>query len=443
MKVLLIGGGAREHAMAWALKRNEGVELYSALGNRNPGIMGLSEEVLLTRETELGSIRDFALSRGVDIAVVGPEKPLGEGAANVLEENGIPTVGPKKELARIETSKEFCRDLMEKYNIPSNLRYACFDDLEEAQDYVDNFSGQVVVKPVGLTGGKGVKVEGEHLKDREEVKSYIEEVIKRGIGGGKVVVEERARGEEFSVQAFVYGERVVGMPVVQDHKRAFEGDVGYNTGGMGSYSMPDGLLPFVSQEDYDFSLEVMRRTAGALEKETGIKYKGVLYGQFMKGKDIKLIEFNCRFGDPEAMNVLPLLKTDYSEICRSIAEGVLPGAEFAPEFAPLASVCKYVVPEGYGKEPAPPAEINVDSEAIAREGARLFYAAVNQEGSKLYTSTSRALALVGIDETLEGAEKKAERAMPHVKGEHVYHRRDIGTRGLLEEKIRRMEKMEP
>lgn len=436
MRWLVVGGGAREHAIASALKQNEEVELYSSLGNKNPGIMGLSEEVLWAKETELERMRDFAVEKQVDIAVVGPEKPLGEGVANVLEEAGVPTVGPKKELALIETSKEFCRDLMEEYSIPANLSYASFGNVEEAHNYVDSCPGELAVKPVGLTGGKGVKVEGEHLKSKEEVKAYISQVIKNGIGGGRVVLEERALGEEFTLQAFIDGRDVVPMPAVQDHKRAFEGDMGHNTGGMGSYSRQDGLLPFLTRRDYDFAVDVIRRTVEALRKKTGENYRGVLYGQFMKGREIKLIEFNCRLGDPEAMNVLPLLRSDFAEICRSIVERRLSRADFAP----LASVCKYIVPRGYGVNPSPPAEIWVDEEGIAGEGAILYYAAVNKDDKKLFTTTSRAVATVGLGEALEHAEGVAERATSHVKGEHLYHRKDIGTRELLEEKLRKMEK---
>jgi len=436
VRILLIGGGAREHAMAAALKRNGEVKLYSAMGNRNPGIIRLSEKVLQVKETELEKIKDFAVSNGIDIAVAGPEAPLGAGIANVLDEAGIPTVGPKKELALIETSKEFCRNLMEEYSIPANLTYACFSDFEEASAYVDSYSGELAVKPVGLTGGKGVKVQGEHLKDKSEVKAYIKEILDKGIGGGKVVLEERALGEEFTVQAFVDGNKVVPMPAVQDHKRAFEGDTGHNTGGMGSYSMADGLLPFLTKEDYNFAVDVIKKTVEALKKKTGESYKGILYGQFMKGRDIKLIEFNCRFGDPEAMNVLTLLESDFSELCSEIVEGSLSHASFSE----LASVCKYVVPRGYGVNPSQPAEIKVDERAIAEEGASLYYAAVNEENGKLFTTTSRTAAVVGVAESLEEAERIAERAISHIRGEHIYHRREIGTKELIEKKLKNMEK---
>ncbi|WP_456474580.1 phosphoribosylamine--glycine ligase, partial [Candidatus Pyrohabitans sp.] len=366
MKVLLVGGGAREHAIAEALKRSSEVELYSAMNNANPGIKRLSREVLRIKETDIEGVKNFALKQGIELAVIGPESPLCSGLADALLGEGIACVGPRRSLAMIECSKEFCRNLMAKYRIPGSLRYGTFDDAEEAANYIDAFGGDIAVKPVGLTGGKGVKVVGEQLKDKEEAKAYAREVIEHGIGGSRVVIEERALGEEFTLQAFVDGSSVVAMPAVQDHKRAFEGDEGHNTGGMGSYSQSDGLLPFLTREDYDFALQVIRKTVAALKKETGEGYRGILYGQFMKGREIKLIEFNCRFGDPEAMNVLTLLESDFAEICARIAEGTLSAKHVS--FAELASVCKYVVPKGYGIDPAPPARISIDEEAIKREG---------------------------------------------------------------------------
>ncbi|WP_457555755.1 phosphoribosylamine--glycine ligase [Candidatus Pyrohabitans sp.] len=440
MKVLVVGGGAREHAIAEALKRSpQQVELYSAMSNANPGIKRLSVATLRAKETDLEAVTEFALKHGIELAVIGPEAPLCAGLADELLAAGVACVGPRRAVAMVECSKEFCRNLMAKYRIPGNLAYATFDDAKEAAEYIDSFPGDVAVKPVGLTGGKGVRVVGEQLRDREDAKAYAREVIERGIGGGRVVIEERALGEEFTLQAFVDGRSVVGMPAVQDHKRAFEGDRGHNTGGMGSYSQKDGLLPFLTQDDYDFALEVIRKTVGALREETGEEYRGVLYGQFMKGREIKLIEFNCRFGDPEAMNVLTLLESDFVEICAGIAEGGLSRKHV--NFAKLASVCKYVVPKGYGINPAPPARISVDEEAIRREGAVLYYAAVNEENGEIYTTTSRSVAVVGVAESLAEAEKIAERAIGHIRGEHIYHRSDIGKRKLIEAKLERLRRL--
>ncbi len=436
MRVMLVGGGAREHAIAEALCRGE-VELYAVMGNRNPGIARLAREVRIAKETDVEKVVQAAERWRVELAVVGPEAPLCAGVADRLGEAGVPCMGPKQRLAMVEGSKSFCRWLMSSYRIPGNVSYASFTDAAEACEFIDSIEGEVAVKPAGLTGGKGVRVMGEHLKSREEAKAYAKEVIERGIGGGEVVIEEKVEGEEFTVQAFVAGGEVLPMPAVQDHKRAFEGDRGHNTGGMGSYSLASGLLPFIDASDYEFAVEIIRRTVDALRRETGEDYRGVLYGQFMKGREIKLIEFNCRFGDPEAMNVLTLLEGDFAGLCAGIAEGRLGEVDFRK----LASVCKYIVPRGYGVSPAPPAEIQVDERGIAEEGAVVYYAAVDERDGRLYTTTSRSVAVVGVAESLEEAEAIAERATAHVRGEHLYHRRDIGTKELIERKLERLRKL--
>lgn len=433
MNVLLIGGGAREHAIAAALKRSPGLELFAVMKNRNPGIARLCQEVIYGPEDSKKEIPEYARKNNIDFAIVGPEAPLGTGLADALWKAGIPCVGPTKSLARIEVDKAFTRNLLKKYNIASNLEFAHFNNADEACDYMDRIEGDVAIKPVGLTGGKGVKVQGEQLKDKEEAKVYIREIMQDNIGGGEVVIEEKALGEEFTVMAFVDGTNVVPMPAVQDHKRAFEGDKGHNTGGMGSYSVKGGLLPFIVKEDYDFAVEVMRLTVDALKKETGEEYKGILYGQFIKGKDIKLIEYNCRFGDPEAMNALTLLDSDFSRICQSIVKGTLKKEHVI--FKDMASVCKYVVPVGYGTKSLSGNLIQVDEAKIEGLGATVYYAAVNEEAGKIFSTSSRSLGVVALDESVENAERTVEKALEYVKGDNIYHRKDIGTEELIMKKV--------
>jgi len=434
MKVLLVGGGAREHAVAAALKREPGVKLYAAMKNRNPGIMRLAEKVWILEESDAKAVAEVADSSGIEFAVVGPEAPLAAGLADELEKKGIPCVGPKKAVARIEWDKEFMRRLMERHRIPCSLTYRAFGNVEDAWDYMDALEQEVAVKPVGLTGGKGVKVIGEQLRDMEDAKRYVREVIEKGIGGGRVLIEEKALGEEFTLQAFVDGSRIALMPAVQDHKRAFEGDKGHNTGGMGSYSSPDFLLPFLDEQTCARAGEVMRKAVKALKAETGEGYKGVLYGQFILGRELKLLEFNCRFGDPEAMNVLPLMESSMTDVCREVIEGSLGEVDFERR----ATVCKYVVPLGYGVKPVSGRELRIDEEEIARKGALLYYASVNEEDGRIYTTSSRSVGVVGVAESIEEAERICEEAIGFVSGEHVYHRRDIGTRELIERKLERL-----
>ncbi len=434
-RVLTVGGGGREHAIVDALAR-AGAEVCAVMKNRNPGIARLAKEVLLAKETDVAKIVHFARELSIGLAIVGPEAPLEAGLSDALRIEGIGVVGPSRRAARMETDKGFARSLLAKHDVPGNLRFGVFDELAPAIEFAKDADFQLAVKPVGLTGGKGVKVEGEQLKDKGETISYIKEVFDRSIGGIGVVLEEKIAGEEFTLQAFVDGTRVVPMPLVQDHKRAFEGDLGPNTGGMGSYSMQDHLLPFVEKEDLAMAMESMRRTVEALRRED-CEYRGVLYGQFMlTSKGPRIIEFNARFGDPEAMNVLPLLESNFVDICHGISNGDLSGSNVS--FARMATVCKYVVPAGYGLEPKANLPIEVDEKAVAREGARVFYAAVNEDQGRITTSSSRAVGIVGIASDLEGAEASCERALMHVKGEAIYVRHDIGRKEIIDKKVARM-----
>lgn len=253
------------------------------------------------------------------------------------------------------------RKLFEDYDIEGSLVYKVFDNYDDVSAFLDDFDRDVVVKPVGLTGGKGVKIVGDHLKDNQEAKEYSKEVIDNAMGGfTQVIIEERLIGEEFTIQAFCDGTHLAPMPAAQDHPHAFEGDVGAITGGMGSYSDKGGLLPFLSQDDYDEAVKIMEATLKAIAKEAE-PYKGILYGQFMLTADgPKLIEYNARFGDPEAMNVLPLLKTPLADVCQAIVDGNLDKVEFNDK----ASVCKYIVPDGYPETSHAGETIEVDEKLL-------------------------------------------------------------------------------
>lgn len=434
MKVLVVGTGAREHAIADAL--NGDVELYAYMSKVNPGISKIAEYEI-GDEGEVEKVAEFAVKNNIDIAFIGPEAPLGKGIVDELEKNGIKCVGPTQSAARIETDKSFMRKLFEDYDIEGSLIYKVFDNTDDLNAFLDDFDKDVVVKPVGLTGGKGVKIVGDHLKDNEEAKQYSKEVIDNEMGGfAQVIIEERVIGEEFTVQAFCDGKNLAPMPAAQDHPHAFEGDKGAITGGMGSYSDKNGLLPFLKQKDYDKAVEIMQKTLNAIAKEAE-PYKGILYGQFMLTPEgPRLIEYNARFGDPEAMNVLPLLDTPLSEICENIVNEDLTDVKFKEQ----ASVCKYIVPDGYPETEYAGELIEVDEEAIEKLGAKVFYAAVNKEDDGIHLSGSRALGIVASGETIEEAEKIAEKACEYVKG-NVYHRKDVGTSELVQKRVEHMEEI--
>jgi phosphoribosylamine--glycine ligase len=431
VEVCLVGNGAREHIIASVLVR-DGAKLRAFMSSRNPGIAQLcNNNVKISKLTDFQTLIEFA--KGVDFVVVGPEAPLVVGIVDSLKSAGIQCVGPNIEAAQLEGSKIFTRNLLQKYKIKSNILFKHFKNLNGVEDWIKEIGmHNVVVKPDGLTGGKGVKVFGEHMNSLQDIMLYCEDILKEG---GQFIIEEKLDGEEFTLQTFVDGKHVIGTPLVQDHKRAYEGDNGPNTGGMGSYSMVDHLMPFITQTDVNDAISEMQKSIEALKKETGSEYKGFLYGQFMKTKKgIKLIEFNARFGDPEAMNVLSLLESNFVDICQRILKGTL---QDNLRFTKLATVCKYLVPEGYPVDPRKNEPIEVDEQNLKKLGVEYYYASVNEENGKIFTSSSRTLGILGKGATLEEAEKKAEAGTKYVKGQ-LYHRKDIGTQKLLQKRIDHM-----
>ena len=440
MRILLIGNGAREHAIVKALDRStQDKELYAFMTAKNPGITRIVSDYIIGDTCNPGEVAEYADKKSIELAVIGPEAPLNVGVVDVLEDKGISCSGPRKIAAQLETDKTFCRNLLEKYKIKGNPSYGVFSEYEKAAEYIDSIDHEYVIKPAGLTGGKGVKVSGEHLKDKEEAKAYIREILNAKVGHlAQVVVEEKLVGEEFTLQGFVDGKRVIGTPTVQDHKRAYEGDTGPNTGGMGSYSNNERMLPFITKEDYEQGLKIMEDTINAVKKETGTAYKGFLYGQFMATKDdIGVIEFNARLGDPEAMNILPILESDFVDICHGMATGTL---EREAKFSNKATVCKYMVPEGYPEKPKKDLELEVDENSINKLGGEVYYASVREENGKILSSKSRAIAVTGIADSISEAEKVGENSMQYIKGE-LFHRKDIGTDVLIQKRIDHMKKL--
>ncbi|WP_435177720.1 phosphoribosylamine--glycine ligase [Halorussus sp. AFM4] len=417
--VLLVGGGGREHAVARALAESD-ADLYACAGNRNPGIAALAEGFETLETTNPTAVVSYAEDVGATLAVVGPEGPLAAGVADALDDAGVYAFGPREAEARIETDKAYQRRFMREHGVPGCPDFATFDNVEEACEYIDEYDGDLAVKPAGLTGGKGVRVIGDQVT-KAEAKEYLRES-----DYDRVVLEERLVGEEFTVQAFVANGDLRVTPAVQDHKRAYEGDEGPNTGGMGSYSDAELALPFMTDGDYREAVDVLRATVDALEG-----YKGVLYGQFMLTADgVKVVEFNARFGDPEAMNTLPVLNTDFLDVLVAAREG-----EPLPElsFAPKATVCKYAVPEGYPTDPEAGAKVEITEDSAG--DAILFYASVDERDDGIYTTTSRAFAVVGVADTITEAEEIAEDALSVAGEEGLDVRHDIGKPDLVQRRV--------
>ena len=431
MKILLIGNGAREHVIAETLCKNKETILFSYLKSKNPGIVALSKDFELGNYNDLAKIKNYAEKIKPDFAFIGPEEPLSSGVADLLKQIGIDSIGPTKTLARLETSKSFTRQLLKKYKIEGNPRFGIFNrkNINDAKKFIDSI-GNCVIKPDGLTGGKGVKVQGDHFKTKNEAFDYCNETLQTH---PSVIVEEKLEGEEFSLQCLTDGKSVAATPPVQDHKRAFDDDKGPNTGGMGSYSCENHLLPFLTKKDVEDGIKITQKVAEALYKETGEYYKGIMYAGLIKTKNgVKLVEYNARFGDPEAMNVLPLMETGFVELFNAIINKQLHKLKI--NFQNKATVCKYVVPEGYPDNPAKNQKITIGK---LPRNAKLYYASVEQKNGDVYTTSSRAIACLGIAENLQKAEEIAEEATKSVKG-RLFHREDIGTKKLIEKRIAHM-----
>jgi len=430
MKILLVGNGGREHAVAEAIKRSKHEpELFVFANKINPGIRDLAQDYYLVSDlSDFEELKKYVADKKPDIAFVGPDNPIGDGIVDVLEELGVKSVAPKKAPAMLESSKYFTRELLEKHMIPGNTRFRRFDGEDGVMPFLDELGEDYVVKADGLAYGKGVKVAGDHLHSHEDALKFVRECLDGGHGA--VVIEEKLYGVEFSLMAFADGEHLAYMPVVQDHKRAYEGDEGPNTGGMGSYSDVNHSMPFLTEKDIEEAKAISDAVLKAVKEETGQEFKGILYGGFIACKDgVKLIEYNARFGDPEGMNILPILETDFMDVCQAVVDGTLDQLEV--RFSSQATVCLYVVPEGYPEDSLANEPLEIGE---MPDGVQLFYSSVNEQDGQVLTSGSRSLGVVGLGDSIEEARQKALAGIGQIKGK-VFYRQDIGGEELIQKRI--------
>ena len=430
-KIMLLGSGAREHAICKSLfQSNYNKKLFCIGSSLNPGIVKLCENYTVGDYNDASFVVSYAKKNKIRFVIVGPENPLEAGIADALLDSNINVIGPRKELAMIESSKTFTRNLQKEFNIPGAPKYRSFSTISGVKDYFIELENNFVIKYDGLAGGKGVKIFGEQINTIADGLSFCESIINKG---GSFLIEEKFIGEEFSLMSFCDGSNIKHMPVVQDHKRAFDGDVGPNTGGMGTYSDSNHSLPFLKNSDIENAKKINALTLKALKTKTGLDYKGILYGGFMAVNDgVKLIEYNARFGDPEAINVLSILKTDLIDICESIILGKLDSCKV--EFYNKATVCKYAVPNGYPDNPIKNEPINID--AVLNMG-NIYFASVDLLNDTLIETGSRTLASISIEDSIFDAEKKAEKNISSVEGP-LFHRSDIGTEKTINKKIAHM-----
>lgn len=437
--ILLFGKDGRTDAIAGVLiAAGWRVRLIAFTQFASPGLIRKCQLVqrgnLDVTASALAEMSAFVAHIGPALVVIGPEEPLAAGLADAVVAMGIPCFGPTKAVARIETSKAWTRLLVEKHGVPGNPEHRVFVDAFGLHEYLRDL-GAFVVKPDGLTGGKGVRVWGDHFTTLAEAESYASYLLQTD---GRVLIEEKLDGEEFSLQSITDGDSVIHCPLVQDHKRAFNEDKGPNTGGMGSYSCSDGSLPFLTETDVRMAQAINERVIEAVLKETGTPYRGVIYGGFMATRTgVRLIEYNARFGDPEAMNVLPLFQGDFVDMCLATATGSLGSMLSEVSFEARPTVCKYVVPKSYPLPDGKGDIVSVPEETLQIPGLHCFWAAAEKDGEGAIMSGSRALAFVGVADSITEAERIAEEASASVHG-NVRHRSDIGTDLALSRRIAHM-----
>ncbi|MEO0096194.1 MAG: phosphoribosylamine--glycine ligase [candidate division WOR-3 bacterium] len=426
MNVLIIGGGGREHALAWKINKSKRVKnLYAAPGN--PGIAKIANCVNIL-PTDINGLIRFAKEKNIDLTVVGPELPLSIGIVDEFNKNGLKIFGPTKAASRIEADKSFAREFMAQYGIPSP-RFQIYDSVTQALRYLKTTNEfPVVIKAAGLAGGKGVFI----VNNKNEYEKIIDEILvqhKLGEAGKRIVVEEFLTGQECSVFVLTDGLRTLFLPSAQDHKRLYDGNRGPNTGGMGAYS-PYPTSKLVS----DFIQEVIIQPTILGMHESGVFFKGVLYaGLIITASGPKVLEFNCRFGDPEAQAMMPLIESDLVELLLGVVENNV--QDLILKIKNLWSICVVLVSAGY------PFDYKIGEEIQFKESLNsstlLFHAGTKIEDGKLVTAGGRVLNVVCTADNLRVAKQQAYDEIKKIHFNGMFYRKDIGSSGMKKMKRKR------
>ena len=421
MKVLVVGGGGREHSLVWKIAQSPKVKkIYAAPGNA--GISQLAECIPI-QPTQVDNLVDFAERYGIDLTVVGPEAPLVAGIVDKFQTRGLRIFGPSKQAARLEGSKAFAKELMREYGIPT-AQFRVFNSPTKAISYIREKGAPIVVKADGLAAGKGSIV----AMTEEEASEAVEKIlVKRAFGeaGEKVVIEEYIQGEEASVLALTDGETIVPLVPSQDHKRALDGDQGPNTGGMGAYAPAPVITEKLMQQ---ITRGILQPTVKAMA-DRGAIYRGVLYaGLIMTAEGPKVLEFNCRFGDPETQAQLPLMKTDLVDIILAICNQKLKDVPIQEE--KKAAVCVVMASEGYPGAYEKGREITGLKQAEEMEGIVVFHAGTKRERRKVVTNGGRVLGVTAVADDISAAVNRAYQAVEKIKFHGAHYRRDIAFRAL-------------
>ena len=421
MKVLIIGSGGREHALAWKCAQDNFVSnVFVSPGNAGTHL----EEKVSNVEIDINNfnaIEDFCINESIKLVIIGPEQPLVEGLTNYLHSKNINTFGPSKEAAQLEGSKTFSKDFFVKYNIPT-AEYESFDDFDSALKYLDQINYPTVIKADGLAAGKGVII-CSNIKEAQETLVSIFKDNAFGAAGNRVVIEEFLEGEEASFIAVVSKDKIIPLATSQDHKAIGDGDVGLNTGGMGAYSP----APIVTNELHKKILdEVMYPTMEGLIKE-GSPYLGFLYaGLMIKDNKIKVLEFNCRFGDPETQPILLRLQSSLVELCKAAINDELDS--YSIEWTDKHSCGVVIASQGYPENYESNKEVNIKDHDD--KGNKLFHAGTKYEDNKILTSGGRVFCATALGNDLKEAQQNAYNLVEKVEFDGSYFRKDIGFKGI-------------
>lgn len=421
MKVLVVGGGGREHALCWKISQSPIVKaLFCA-----PGNIGISKHATCAdiKVTDIDSMVRFAKAEEIDLTIVGPEIPLSLGIVDRFQEENLNIFGPNKAAAEIESSKVYSKNLMKKYNIPTAF-FSTFYDYEEAVNWVKEVKPPLVIKADGLAAGKGVFI--CHTED--EAVDVLNDIMKSkifGDSGNQVVIEEFLQGEEVSFIAFTDGENVIPLESSQDHKALLDGDRGPNTGGMGAYSP----APIITTELHETIMnQVMIPTVRALKQE-GREYKGILYaGLMIDGTDIKVLEYNCRFGDPEAQPLLMRMRSDIVPLMNTISKGGVAQGDI--QWYDRASVCVVLASKGYPGDYKKGFKIDRIDDVNNMDGVLVFHSGTSKDDSNIVANGGRVLGVTALGDSIPDAISAVYKAVNHIDCESLYFRTDIGKKAL-------------
>lgn len=431
MKTLIVGNGGRESALAKSMSESSIVS--AVMGHMNPSISDLVKKtggvIKIGDFTNPNLIADFAEKNGIDLAMVSSDSPLEAGVVDALLERGIPTVGPNREGARIEWDKAFSRELIQEVAPEANPLHRIARSKEEVLEAFNDFNDlPVAVKPRGLTGGKGVKVVGPHLRDNDEAKNFALSLIDEGTANPAIIIEEKIEGVEFTLQAITDGRVVIFPPASYDYPYRFEGDTGPGTGGMGAYTMRERYLSFMNPGDYERACNISVAVVNRL-REIGLQFSGVLNGGFFittRG-EVKVTEFNARFGDPECMNIMSLIREDWVDIMGKLATGTLQESDIT--FREIATSLNYLVAPGYAIDSSSYHTFSINKKRIESAGVSIHFSACERIGVNDYRTVgnSRVMALMAHGKTPMDAREKIMDAIAGYINGPLQYRSDIAS----------------